>query len=95
MQSTGDVFNPDYYLIDTKSNLVFRKEQFFNDGRLSTEYVIRDKRYYDTEILRLMTRAGFTVLSTTFVQAGRWNIPLKSDDLSAKEILLVIKKDTN
>lgn len=92
MQSTGNIFNPDYYLIDKMTGLVFRKEQFNNDGRLSAEYIIRDKRYTMAEITSLSEDCGFIIEKASYVQAGRWNTPLGNIDPGAKEILLVLRK---
>jgi SAM-dependent methyltransferase len=92
MQSTGDIFDPDFYIIDVNTKIVFRKEKFFNDGSLSAEYIVRDKRYTMTEIVDLVTKIGFTVIEHRYVQAGKWDISLKNTNLKAKEILLVLKK---
>ena len=58
MHRSGDVFDPDYYLIDSVSGLVYRKEQFVDSGSLPAEYVIRDRRYTADEIRRLVTDSG-------------------------------------
>lgn len=92
MQSTGDVFNPEYFVIDTQTNLVFRKEMFTDDGYPDSEYIIRDKRYALEEISNKLEKCGFKIVESRFVQAGHWEIPLKNTDLKAKEILLVVQK---
>jgi len=92
MQRTGNVFDPDHYAIDTVTGLVFRKEQFHSDGRLSVEYVIRDKRYRRDELEGLLTGAGFEIIESAYIQAGRWGQPLASTDPRAKEILVIAKK---
>ena len=45
MQATGNIFNPEYYFLDSYTNVVYRKEQFKNDQNLSAEHIIRDRRY--------------------------------------------------
>ena len=52
MMTTGNIFNPSHLAIDTKTNLVYRKEQFISSKAdyLPAEYVIRDKRYTMKEI---------------------------------------------
>ena len=92
MQSTGNVFNPDYYLLDTSSQLVYRKEQFEMDGELSSEYVIADYRFTRSQIIEAFVQNGFRVLSADYVKLGAWNIPLSPDDNAGKEILLVVEK---
>ncbi len=95
MQKTGDIFNPDYFIIDTLTGNVFRKEKFINDGGLSAEYIIRDKRYYREEIEALANDAGFDILESRFVRAGNWDTARNNIDPKAKEILLVLKKRMN
>lgn len=92
MKESGDVFNPEYYLIDTDSNLVFRREQFNQDELLATEYILADKRYTRDEISQLFINSGFKINLATFVQAGKWNISLEPTNNKAKEILLIVEK---
>lgn len=90
MQSTGDIFDPDYFIIDSRSGTVVRKEKFTNDGGLSVEYIVRDRRYTRAEIEAMATGVGFSVVETRFVRAGKWQTPLASAE--GKEILLVLRK---
>lgn len=92
MQQTGNIFNPDTFVIDEKSNLVFRKEIFKGDGFLDSEYIIRDKRYRKEEIISLLNKSDFSILESRFVRAGKFNEPLSSIDSNAKEILIIAKK---
>lgn len=92
MQSSGDVFNPEYFLLDTSSHLVYRKEQFEMDGELSSEYVIADYRFTGSELTEVLTSVGFKVLSVDYVRAGAWQKPLPPTDGDAKEILVVAEK---
>ncbi|MCQ2069629.1 MAG: GNAT family N-acetyltransferase [archaeon] len=92
MQSSGNVFDPDYYAIDSTTKLVYRKEQFHSDESLPAEYVIRDKRYSLEEITSLVTECGFEVINSRYVQAGHWDVPLGAVDPKAKEILLILQK---
>lgn len=92
MQKSGNIFDPNYFLLETDSGVVYRKEQFENDEELSAEYVIRDKRYSRNEICSLLTSANFRILETRYVQAGRWNTPLDAHNHSAKEILIFAQR---
>lgn len=92
MQSSGAIFDPKYYLYEETSGIVYRKEQFENDGNLSAEYVIRDKRYSKKEICRLLFLSGFRILSASYVRAGHWDVPLKSTNNGAKEILVIAQR---
>lgn len=92
MQSTGNVFNPDYYLLDTANQLVFRKEQFEMDGELSSEYVIADYRFTRSQIVGEFEKNGLRVLSAEYVKLGAWDKPLAKDEDAGKEILLVAER---
>ena len=93
MQRTGNVFNPDYYLLDTSSQLIYRKEQFEMDGELSSEYVIADYRFTRCQIVEAFEQNGFKVISASYVRLGAWNTPLSADDNAGKEILLVAERN--
>lgn len=92
MQKTGNIFDAEYYIIDKKSKLVYRKEQFDNDGDLSAEHVIRDKRYTKNEIYGMCDKIGFTIKDVRFVRSGEWENRLNNTDPKAKEILLILQK---
>lgn len=92
MQLTGDVFKPEYILIDNKTEIIYRKEQFIRDGYLAAEYIVRDKRYRLNEIERLIKRAGFKIVLSRYVKVGNWDMNLKKTNLDAKEILLIVQK---
>ena len=92
MQQTGNIFNPDTFVIDEKTNLVFRKEIFKGDGFLDSEYIIRDKRYTKNEIISILEKEGFNILEARFVRAGKFDLPLEATDQSAKEILIIAEK---
>ena len=86
-------FNPDFFLIDIDTQVVYRKESFIeNDGQVSEEFIIRDRRYKRKDIISLLESEGLTVLKSSYVQAGRWSISLESTDSKAKEILLFVTK---
>lgn len=92
MQRTGNIFNPDYFVLDPKEHLVYRKEQFDNDGLLSTEYVIADYRFKRDEFMDECERCNLTVISANYVKLGNWDTPLNATDKAAKEILVVVEK---
>ena len=45
MESTGNIFNPDYYMVDVKTHVVYRKEQFSRGTNIPTECIVRDRRF--------------------------------------------------
>ena len=92
MQKTGDIFDPNYIVIDTSEDVVYRKEQFVEDDRLPAEYVIRDKRYRMDEITKMIEDEGFSVEKKAYVRAGHFDESLAATDRHAKEILVIAKK---
>lgn len=92
MESTGDVFNPDYFLMDESEHIVYRKEQFLSGRELPIELIVRDKRFTMNEIKQLCLDVGFKIESATYVSASDFNVSLNSTDPHAKEIFLICKK---
>ena len=89
MQDSGNVFNPDHYMIDESTDIVYRKEQFSSDDKLPAELLVRDRRYRLRDIEATCMKAGLRVLWSRYVQSGRWEIELAPEDPKAKEILLL------
>lgn len=89
MESTGDVFDPRYYLVDEAEGVVYRKEQFKEGEELPVELLVRDRRYRRRDIEAICMNAGLSVLWSRFVRAGHWDEELDRDDDHAKEILLL------
>jgi 2-polyprenyl-3-methyl-5-hydroxy-6-metoxy-1,4-benzoquinol methylase len=92
METTGNIFNPDYYMIDKDTNIVYRREQFSADNHLPQELIVRDYRYTKTDIENMCTDAGLNIIFSRYVQAGKWDIELSATDTKAKEILLLCQK---
>ncbi|MBI2787305.1 MAG: GNAT family N-acetyltransferase [Elusimicrobia bacterium] len=89
MEGTGDIFNPEYYMIDKDTHVVYRKEQFAAGRSLPAELIVRDRRYTKQQIERHCTDVGLNVEWSRFVRAGQWEIALAEDNEHAKEILLL------
>ena len=92
METTGDVFDPEYYMIETQSYLVYRKEQFREGNGLPEEFIVRDKRYNRAEIENECATAGLNIEWARFVRAGKWQETLPNTSNNAKEILLLCSK---
>jgi 2-polyprenyl-3-methyl-5-hydroxy-6-metoxy-1,4-benzoquinol methylase len=92
MEKTGEVFNPEYYMIDRETNVVYRKEQFVTGQELPEEVVIRDRRYTQEQLRNLCADSGLEVSWLRFVHSGGWNEPLPREDNRAKEILVLCRK---
>ncbi len=92
MESTGNIFDPKYYLVDVETNIIYRKEQFKLGRDLPTELIVRDRRFYKDEIESLCQSIGFDIVWSKYVCAGDWYSSLSPTDNKAKEILLRLKK---
>jgi len=92
METTGNVFNPDFYMIEKTSRLVYRKEQFRSGPGLPEEFIVRDRRYTSTEIESECRRVGLEVVWLRFVRAGKWYEELPRESEGAKEILVLCRK---
>jgi 2-polyprenyl-3-methyl-5-hydroxy-6-metoxy-1,4-benzoquinol methylase/ribosomal protein S18 acetylase RimI-like enzyme len=92
MEKTGDVFNPQYFMLDEKSNIVYRREQFTSGEKLHQELIVRDYRFDRVHIENMCKEVGFHIKCSRYVQAGKWNIELDATDSRAKEILLCLEK---
>ena len=93
MESTGNVFDPNFYLIDSVTLIVYRKEQFVEGNQLPTELVL--SVIADTECKKIedmCRKVGFEVIWSRFVQSGHWDVALAGQDSRAKEILVFCQK---
>jgi len=91
MQSSGEIFDSKYLLLDENSGVVYRKEIFSGEG-LNAEYIIRDKRYTLNEISELFSNVGFRVKTAKYVSVGKWSDDVILTSKEGKEILLFVEK---
>lgn len=91
MSRSGNIFKPEYYLINSDDGLVYRKEQFSEDDMISAEYLVTDKRYRMSEFEAMAVDAGFEVVIKKYVQAGHFAESLNATDVRAKELLFVLR----
>jgi len=92
MATTGNVFNPDFYLVDTVTQVIYRKEQFSRENDLPVELIVRDRRFTKREIETMCEDVGFTVELSRYVNAKDWVTGFEATDKKAKEILLKCRK---
>jgi 2-polyprenyl-3-methyl-5-hydroxy-6-metoxy-1,4-benzoquinol methylase/GNAT superfamily N-acetyltransferase len=92
METTGDIFNPAYFLLDTETDVIYRKEQFKEGDHLPEEMIVRDRRYTPSQITSMCQEEGFSVLWYRRVRSGDWNTDQAEDSPRAKEILLLCEK---
>lgn len=93
METSGDVFDPEYYLLDNDTKLVYRKEQFRLGTSLPEEFLVRDRRYTREGIQAMCERAGLKIIWSRFVRSGAWDKPEPRDSDKAKEILVLCRKE--
>lgn len=87
MEKTGQIFDPDYFILDPATSLVYRKEQFTANPQFPREVLVRDRRYRQAEIVEMLDRQGIESVWSRHVQSGRWDVDLSPTDPRAKEIL--------
>lgn len=92
MKETGNIFDPDYYFLDTETHIVYRKEQFLEQKELPKELIVRDRRFTLEEIREMCENSGLKVIESRYVNAADWTKPLEKYDKKAKEILLICTK---
>ena len=57
MEASGDIFNPDYFMLDEDDSLVYRREQFTKGRDIPSELIVRDRRFYGEEIEAMCNEA--------------------------------------
>jgi len=92
METTGNVFDPNYFIVDTETRVVYRKEQFKQGGQLPIELLVRDRRFTKAEIESMCQDSGLEVEWSRCVKAGGWDLDLDPADRAAKEILVLCRK---
>ena len=91
MENSGDIFNPNYFMIEKDTHIVYRKEQFKIGNELPQEFIVRDYRYTKDEILKMCKEVGLNVIFSKYVSAKDWQKELKPTE--AKEILILCRKE--
>ena len=92
MEKSGNVFLPEYYLVDEETHVVYRKEQFISSGQIPRELIVRDMRFTQSEINAMCREMGFEIIESRFVNASDWEKEYTATDTKAKEILVVCRK---
>lgn len=92
MEETGNIFDPEHYLIDTDTRVVYRREQFTKGRSLPVELIVRDKRFTGDEIVSMCEKVGFSIIFSRYVNAKDWETKLPPTHKRAKEILIKCQK---
>ena len=95
MEKTGNIFDPKFYLVDTKTKIIYRKEQFSPKNDIPVEYIVMDKRFSMDEIVTLCEKNHLEVIEKKYVNASNWEKDLTPTDKKAREILLLCRKTLN
>ncbi len=91
METTGNIFNPNDFLIDEETKIIYRKETFSYENSYPKELIVRDRRYYMNDIIDMCKKVNLEIISKKFVNAG-WQKEYNCLDKKAKEILLICRK---
>nr|VFK14928.1 MAG: Acetyltransferase (GNAT) domain-containing protein [Candidatus Kentron sp. LPFa]VFK24523.1 MAG: Acetyltransferase (GNAT) domain-containing protein [Candidatus Kentron sp. LPFa] len=91
MEETGNIFNPAHLLVDEKTHIVYRNEQFTRGEELPEQLIVMDRRYTKQEIMGLCEEVGLQVQWAKYTGAGRWNDSLNPTEDAAKEIMVFCK----
>src|SRR5207245_7373222 len=92
METTGEIFDPEHYMIDRETRIIYRKEHFEEGTSLPQELLVRDRRYTKDEIEALCREAGLDIVWSRFVKAGEWDQSSAKDGDHSKEILVLCRK---
>lgn len=82
---SGNVFDPNFFMLDNETGIVYRKEKI-NDEIL----LVKDKRFSIVEFYNMLKIAGLEIYSAKTVKAGNWNEDL--GEINGKELLFVVTK---
>jgi len=92
METTGNVFNSKYLLVDRNKRIFYRKETFEREHSQPVDLIVRDRRFTKDEIIQICRDAGFKVEFARYVRLGNWEKTLFNNNSSSKEILLKLTK---
>ena len=91
MQKTGEIFDPERLLVDTRSRVVYRREEFSDVPGEPRILPVADRRYEISELEKMCQRERLTVTSAGYVRAGQFDEPQCTEP--TKEILVVARRD--
>ena len=92
MSTDGEFFYRDS-LWDKKTGLFYHKEQFQDsEAALPAEYLVVDRRFMESEIVKWIEDAGLKVVMRRFVRAG---FSSEHTEATGKEILIVAQKKSS
>ena len=93
METTGNIFDPDFYWIEEDTKIIYRREQFKRGNTLPVELFVRDKRFTKNEIIEMCEAIGFEIIYTRYINAKDWETGFLPTNNSAKEILVKCRRN--
>jgi 2-polyprenyl-3-methyl-5-hydroxy-6-metoxy-1,4-benzoquinol methylase/GNAT superfamily N-acetyltransferase len=94
MQETGNIFDPEHFVLNTRSRVVYRKEQFDIGAPLPKEIIVRDRRYDIDEITTMCRKVGIDVIRAGHVAPGRFAEMEGPGGKLLPEILVIGRKNS-
>jgi len=91
MQQSGEVFGSNV-LIDTKTKITYRKENFDEATSLPEELIVRDRRYDFEDLRKMFSKNKLEILHIGYISAGHFEKVLDHQSQPNKEILVIAKK---
>jgi SAM-dependent methyltransferase len=89
MEETGDIFDPEFYILDTETRGLSKRA--IRRGHIAlAELIVRDRRYTKDQMEAICKNVGLEVVWSRFVRAGNW--AEEDDPGRAKEILVYCRK---
>jgi SAM-dependent methyltransferase len=86
MQKSGEVFDFSKMLFDPTNGILYRREQFYDEGRINHDCILKERRFSPAEITHMLHKTGFINVRCTSVRAGKWDFSATFDP-DAPELL--------
>lgn len=95
MERSGEVFNPDFFVMEANDDIVYRKEQFSEGLHLPVEFLVMDRRFTSSSIRTLCEQCDLQIIEIFGARAGKFATEkLPPGCSTAKEIVVVARRDT-
>ncbi len=92
MQTSGEIFDPEYVLLDTRNKIAYRREIFDNGSNLRVEQIVCDRRFTFNDITIMCEAAGLKLHAIGYIAAGNFGMLDQQPAVPTKEILVIARK---
>lgn len=89
MLETGAIWDPEFFLADTSTGVIYRREQFEVSGMMPVELLVCDRRFFSSELESMCELANLNLLQTLPVALKNWDKAIEETDPRAKELLCI------